>query len=394
VFFGRTLCDSTSGLDHQMKPVVILSTADFGASIWTNKQHIALRLAEHCEVYYIESLGLREPQLKLADIRRIIQRLRVGPPKAIDERLGHKKERHNLRILSPKILPWHRYSLARAINQHLLQTQIFSKLPKDFSLWTFSPVTYGLESLTENVIYHSVDLLHGISGIPSDFYLDSERKLIENAEIVVASSKGVQDHLISLGRTDVRLWENVADIELYKNNHAAVRIPRVIFAGNLTPSKVDFALLQGIADTGIEVALAGPTNIDGSSSTEALESLLRNPNINYLGVLKPKELATEVGKSIVGIIPYKLNEYTSGVFPMKVYEYLAAGLAVVSTNLNSLSGKNIAGVTVTSTDDFVSNVEDVLNTAAIKPPIVQSFESNSWDFRIKQILNVLNTGGR
>jgi len=372
-----------------MKPVVILSTADFGASIWTNKQHIALRLAEHCDVYYIESLGLREPQLKLADIRRILQRLRVGHPKAIDERPGH----NNLRILSPKILPWHRYSLARAINHHLLQRQIFSKLPTDFSLWTFSPVTYGLEGLTENVIYHSVDLLHGIDGIPSDFYLNSERKLIRNSEVVVASSKGVRDHLTNLGRADVKLWENVADVELYRNNQAQVRIPRVIFAGNLTPSKVDFALLQGIADTGIEVALAGPTNIDGSSSTEALESLLRNPNINYLGVLKPKELAAEIGKSIVGIIPYKLNEYTSGVFPMKVYEYLAAGLAVVTTNLNSLSGKNIAGMTVTPTDDFVSNVEKVLNSATVKPPIVQSLETNSWDFRIKQILNVLNSNG-
>ena len=32
------------------------------------------------------------------------------------------------------------------------------------------------------------------------------------------------------------------------------------------------------------------------------------------------------------LIPYALNELTDGIFPMKVYEYLAAGLPVVATS--------------------------------------------------------------
>lgn len=377
-----------------MKPVVILSTADFAATVWTNKQHIALRLAKHCDVYYVESLGLREPQLKTADIRRIIQRLGIRNRDAVVESVASKETAERLKILSPKILPWHKYRAIRAINRYLLSKQVVSKLPKSFSLWSFSPVTYGLEELADIVTYHSVDLLHGINGIPREFYLASEREMTKKSHIVVASSKGVRDHLVGLGRDDVRLWENVADIELYKRSQAAVRVPRAIFAGNLTPSKVDFSLLQAIANTGIEVALAGPTNIDGSNSTDALEELLRNPNINYLGVLKPQELAIEIGKSVVGIIPYNLNEYTSGVFPMKVYEYLAAGLAVVSTELNSLTGKDIAGVTVSAKVDFVANVERAMSVASSRPPTVQNFEMNSWDFRINQILNVLNTSSQ
>ena len=38
------------------------------------------------------------------------------------------------------------------------------------------------------------------------------------------------------------------------------------------------------------------------------------------------------------IIPYAVNELTRSVFPMKVYEYLAAGLPVVSTPLPALAG--------------------------------------------------------
>ncbi len=39
-----------------------------------------------------------------------------------------------------------------------------------------------------------------------------------------------------------------------------------------------------------------------------------------------------------GLIPYARNELTNSIFPMKVYEYLAAGLPVVATPLPALEG--------------------------------------------------------
>ena len=45
-----------------------------------------------------------------------------------------------------------------------------------------------------------------------------------------------------------------------------------------------------------------------------------------------------------GLIPYAINDLTRSVFPMKVYEYLSAGLPVVSTPLPALAG--VAGITV------------------------------------------------
>ena len=39
-----------------------------------------------------------------------------------------------------------------------------------------------------------------------------------------------------------------------------------------------------------------------------------------------------------GLIPYARNELTESIFPMKVYEYLAAGLPVVATPLPALAG--------------------------------------------------------
>ena len=73
-------------------------------------------------------------------------------------------------------------------------------------------------------------------------------------------------------------------------------------------------------------------------SQREMEHLLSLPGIHYVGNLPPTGLARLLASSMVGLIPYRLNEYTAGVFPMKVYEYLAAGLRVVSTALPSLEG--------------------------------------------------------
>ena len=46
-----------------------------------------------------------------------------------------------------------------------------------------------------------------------------------------------------------------------------------------------------------------------------MEDLLALPGIDYVGNLAPPELARVLASSMVGLIPYRLNEYTSGVFP-------------------------------------------------------------------------------
>lgn len=373
-----------------MRPVVILSTADMDAALWTNKQHIAVRLAKYCDVYYVESLGLRQPKISLSDGRRILRRLQVGMPKrSVDKYTSPDHLDGALKVLSPRVLPWHKFRLVRFINRLLLTSQVKSKIPKEYDLWSFSPVTYELEDNATNFVYHSVDLLHGVPGIPRKFFLKSERASINKAYAVVSSSKGVREHLSALGAGEVLLWENVADIELFRKNRSPKRISRAIFAGNMTPSKVDFALIQSIAESGIEVALAGPSNIDGSTTPDDFARLIQHPNITYLGVLGQERLAVELGRSTVGLIPYKLNEYTSGVFPMKVYEYLASGLRVVASPLPSLDGKDLPGMEIATPGKFAMTVQGQIGLGAMTNDGDNRFDLNSWDFRISQVRELL-----
>lgn len=374
------------GADNRTKkPVVILSTADYRSKVWTNKQHIASRLAEQREVIYIESLGLREPTLNKEDVYRIIKRLfKIGNKS--NESVGKRVER--VKILSPVVIPYHRFSLIRKINQALINRFARKYLPSEFVLWTFSPVTYNLEILATHSVYHSVDLLHTLPLVPAKTLLQEEKKLVKRVDHVIASSKGVHDHLLSFGLKPL-LWENVADVEMFRDAASVCpsRVRQAIFVGNLTPTKIKFSLLEGIVNKGVSLVLAGPVAIDGVESPRLLEKLLATGRVSYLGVLDQKEMAKRLAESWVGIIPYNVNKYTEGVFPMKVYEYLAAGLRVVSTPLSSLKEKNISGLYLEDDDEFVTCVSRLCSAAY--EPVEGEYAENSWTYRIKQIENLV-----
>jgi glycosyltransferase involved in cell wall biosynthesis len=258
-------------------------------------------------------------------------------------------------------------------------------------LWTFSPVTYGLEDRFARTVYHSVDLVHTQPGFHREACLAAEASLLTKADCVIASSSGVRNHLRSMGRNDVLLWENVADTALYEAAHET-RQPRAVFAGNLTTTKVDFDLLRSLAAAGVPVIVAGPTSIDGTSAQREMEDLFALPGIDYVGNLAPAELARVLASSMVGLIPYRLNGYTAGVFPMKVYEYLAAGLRVVSTALPSLELTASDDVVLTEGESFLRAVQSGFETWSNQAVARRQARArgHSWQARGEQALSLVD----
>ena len=81
-----------------------------------------------------------------------------------------------------------------------------------------------------------------------------------------------------------------------------------------------------------QVTLVGPQGLGGDSSKWVRE-LVRG-GIEVLPEQNTRRLTELVASSDVGLVPYRVTRYTSGISPLKTYEYLAAGLPVVSTNLD------------------------------------------------------------
>ena len=67
-----------------------------------------------------------------------------------------------------------------------------------------------------------------------------------------------------------------------------------------------------------------------------LQKLNQKTNVDFIGYVKPTNLARYIKKFDVAILPYLENDFTKGIVPLKLYEYIAAGIPVVAANLPSV----------------------------------------------------------
>lgn len=327
--------------------VLVLGTADWDQPIATNQHYVARALAEELDVTFVESIGLRRPELSARDVRRVVARVRGARSD-----LAPRARPAGMAVLSPTVVP-HHTGPVRALNARLLRRLVepWLRRPGPRVLWAYSPVTYGLERLADVTVYHCVDLLAEVPGISADAVGAGERALAGAGAVAVASSPVVREHLERVGFAAPLLWPNVADVATITAarpaDPAAGRSARAVFAGNLSPTKVDFALLRALVEAGVDLHLAGPVAEGGGAAGAEVASLVRSGATHH-GLLSLDELARLYWTATVGLVPYLLNPYTTGVSPLKTFEYLAAGLHVVSTPVPAVTPVQ-GDVTVAST---------------------------------------------
>ncbi|MFD0047175.1 glycosyltransferase [Pseudarthrobacter scleromae] len=260
-------------------------------------------------------------------------------------------------VISPTVIPLH--NKPWSIVNHKLLAHAFGRWSSQANrvFWTYSPVTYGFERGAKVSVYHCVDLYGQFPGIDSALIDREERRLAATGIQAIGSSQIVVEHLRSQGFREVLYWPNVADTQQIALTQRKGRQERsgALFAGNLSEKKVDFSVLRKILDSGVELHLAGPVAEGGGASQVRVDDLV-SAGATYHGVLSLPELSTLMFKCRVGLIPYLQTPYTRGVSPLKTYEYLAAGLTVVSTPIPGVVEEHPHIYTPRHNDSFVQRV--------------------------------------
>jgi glycosyltransferase involved in cell wall biosynthesis len=162
------------------------------------------------------------------------------------------------------------------------------------------------------------------------------------------------------------------------------------FAGHFLATKVDFNLLEDVARALPQstLLLIGPATTE---TAPALERLARLPSVHWLGQKPYAELPRYVAAFDVGLIPYVSNAYTQSCFPLKLYEYLAAGKPVVASGLPELAGMEPDVVLVDGATTFVQAVQEAIarNGDAAQLRRRQRASSNSWEARAGRLLELV-----
>ncbi len=136
------------------------------------------------------------------------------------------------------------------------------------------------------------------------------------------------------------------------------------YVGNLR-DRVDWLLLQEVAAAMPDVSfvLAGP----GGDNPNA-HSLARFPNVHLPGVVPYEALPHWLAHFDVGLVPHVNNRLTARMNPLKVYNYFAAGLPIVSTEVANLGA--VGGAIRTATD--ASRFADAIRAALGNRPDTSS----------------------
>jgi len=384
-----------------MKPrdIVILSTADFDNPFWTNKQHVAVHLAERgFRVLYIDSLGLRRPSTSGQDVRRIARRLRRALA-------GPRLVRPGLHVWSPIVMPFQQHAPVRACNRTALSTTLSWHIRHlGFTrplLWTYNPMTTRLlrTDRFDGLVYHCVDDIAAQPGMPAGVLDRHEEELVRAADIVFTTSPRLA-HTRGRWNANTHYLPNVADFEHFSRaldpalavpaDLARIPAPRIGFIGAISGYKLDFGLIRHIAQRRPEWAVVLIGHIgEGDPWTDAGQ-LAGLPNLHLLGPRPYADLPAYLRGIDVAMLPNLRNDYTASMFPMKFFEYLAAGRPVVSVDLPALRDYADAVRLAASHDEFVEAIAVSLHGGNAPLEIrLQHAMQNTWAARLDRMLALL-----
>ncbi len=381
--------------------IICISTIDWDF-IWQGHQEIMSTLAaDGHRVLFIENTGVRTPAIR--DLARVGKRLRNfwrGTN-------GFRQERDNLFVYSPIVLPFPYLRLSRWINRYTMLRGLRRWMGAvRFGrpiVWTFLPTPLALD-LIEAVdpavcIYHCTDDL-GSSSHEARRIVASERLLFRRADLVFVTSEKLRVraaldsgavHLFPSGVSLQRFDAARASTEPPPADVAALPRPIVGYVGGLH-QWFDTELVAAAAQRlpHASFVLVGPEQTD-------MSPLRGLANVHRLGARGHEQVARYVKAFDVGIVPYRISEYTAHVYPSKLNEYLVMGIPVVATDLPEIRRFNHDhGPLVTigaGVDGFADALSRALEPAAsseeTRAARIAAGRQNSWASRIAQMLALI-----
>ncbi|RFU63983.1 teichuronic acid biosynthesis protein TuaH [Peribacillus glennii] len=294
-----------------------------------------------------------------------------------------------------------------------------SHTPYNWNLWYTFPGFPLLADLFpwDKVIYDCSDLwaspISGakspLSAVRQNIISAAEKRIIQRADFIFCTSDHLRDQVINKlagGRSDhVHTIENGVEFDLFARKKAQKEnvIPDGFngtvlgFIGGIKP-KLDLALIRKAAQHKRNwlFLFVGP---DGTNGHEDFKKLLNEKNVLWTGSVNPFEVPEYMNVIDIGIMPYKPSPYNQAVFPLKLFEFLAAGKAVVGMHLPSTSKyaeeSVYAHLESDHYEDFIAACEKLeLNKSdkGLEQKRKELAKTRNWEDLFKRMMELVQTG--
>jgi len=380
--------------------ILCISSIDWDF-IWQGHQEIMSRLAaDGHRVLFIENTGVRPP--RLSDLPRLRHRLRNWQRST----KGFREERPNLFVHSPIVLPLPYSRAARWLNTKVMLRSLGRWMrATGFSrpiAWTFLPTPLARDLMAALdpalTIYYCIDDFASSSSEARKIRA-SEQALFRDADLVFVTSHRLKDRALEQ-RPDVHVFPfavNLAGFERVRNSGdalpedlLALNRPIAGYVGGLHQwFDQDLVAATARSMPDVSFALIGPLQVD-------IAKLQGIPNVHLFGQRSHADVPRYVKGFDVGLVPYRITEYTANVYPTKLNEYLVMGKPVVATDLAEIRRFNsdhgqIVNVGATA-GEYAAAIRTAL-AAATASEVSRRQEvaaANSWERRLEAMTALID----
>jgi GT2 family glycosyltransferase/glycosyltransferase involved in cell wall biosynthesis len=368
----------------------------FAAQDWWyhNTAHSDFQLmrsaAEHRKVLVVNSIGMRMPMpgRSTHTARRILRKLR-SVAKFVRRPLPGLPGFH---VMSPLPLPLYGSPVTRAINAAFVRAQVrlvclLLGIRRPVVMVTIPTAWDVVRPMRRTALVYNRADRHSEFPEGDRATLEAlEQQLLRHSDSVLYVSRSLMaeerphtggraaflDHGVDVDhfrpRPDAELPADIRDIPG----------PRIGFFGALDDYVVDFDLLEHVAAELPEASL-----VLIGDSTYPMERFAGYANVHWLGRRPYEEIPAYGSAFDVAIMPWVDTPWIHRSNPIKLKEYLALGLPVVSTEFDELDGYRDRVRTATDAVGFVTAIRESLEFGPLLEPakLRDSVLAYSWRSR-------------
>ena len=262
-------------------------------------------------------------------------------------------------------------------------------------VWSTNPVVCYVFQKSNKIIFEK----HGEGKRLQKLFI---KRLNNEACYLIGTTKLSYDELIQVNKQSLYL-PNGVDLKKFKPNQFHTKKTTVGYAGMLETYGVDKGVYESVK-TMLKimdeinfnvVIIGGPRN-----KILEIEKLIQNSKHENNFVIKDrvsqKELANEIQRFDIGIVPYPSNNHMElYASPLKIFEYLASGVIPLVSNLPAHQELDYPGIFYFQKNNFDSFQKELnallkdSNLNNYKETIINSLESISLKRRSEKILNFM-----
>jgi len=390
------------------KVIVFLGNTKFDGNIKSTSLFIARNLAKSNTVFFIDyPFTLKDylNYMKTDQLKERENKFSIFSDGLMDTDLPNLKI-----VITPPVLPINFmpeglvFRSLLKVNELLISLRI-KKIMRDkkftdfifINSFNFHYPTLALKIKPTLTVYHCVDPMI----VPYDMKhgIKSEKQLVINSDLVICTSVKLTQEKKLLNRntyfvpnaTDSDNGFKTSDVKIplhpkLKN----MKRPVIGYLGTIE-RRMDYKLLLEVAQANKDktFVFAGPVEEEYLTNP-----LFKEPNVHQLGAVPYMEVPQVINSFDLAIIPFKKDEVSRTIFPIKLFEYLSFGKPVVSTDFN-IDLKDF-------TDDMVDYCENAesfsyaINKALQNDTPLEAekrkslAKQNTWKKRSEHIAEILN----